>query len=261
MYRIGTNGHRDQNITNLFFVDDLKFYATTMNQMRRLLDQVIQFSRDIGMKFDESKCAYMVIERGEIIEQVEPIVMNDVTINPMKTDECYKYLGQDENISYVGPINKDRVTKEHTKRRKKIWTSELSAYNKHNAFAVPVLIPTFGILDWTIQEIEQIDTQTRKIFCMTGNCHRNSDVDRLYLQRKRGGRGLKSVPIAYESRVISIRQHLRTRTNKNCYLECVVKHEEQKLLRVGNGLLQSVHIVDDPQLTPRGISLIHTPKN
>ena len=123
-----------------------------MNQMRRLLDQVTQFSRDISMKFGESKCTYMVIERGEIIEQVKPIVMNDVTINPMKTDECYKYLGQDQNISYVGPINKDRVTKGYTKRMKKIWTSELSAYNKHiahNAFAVPVLIPTFGILDWT----------------------------------------------------------------------------------------------------------------
>ena len=128
-----------------------------MNQMRRLLDQVTQFSRDIGMKFGESKCTYMVIERGEIIEQVKPIVMNDVTINPMKTDECYKYLGQDQNISYVGPINKDRVTKGYTKRMKKIWTSELSAYNKHiahNAFAVPVLIPTFGIVDWTKQETE-----------------------------------------------------------------------------------------------------------
>ena len=148
---------RDQNITNLFFADDLNFYATTMNQMRRLLDQVTQFSRDIGMKFGESKCTYMVIERGEIIEQVKPIVMNDVTINPMKTDECYKYLGQDQNISYVGPINKDRVTKGYTKRMKKIWTSELSAYNKHiahNAFAVPVLIPTFGIVDWTKQETE-----------------------------------------------------------------------------------------------------------
>ena len=148
---------RDQNITNLFFADDLNFYATTMNQMRRLLDQVTQFSRDIGMKFGESKCTYMVIERGEIIEQVKPIVMNDITINPMKTDECYKYLGQDQNISYVGPINKDRVTKGYTKRMKKIWTSELSAYNKHiahNAFAVPVLIPTFGIVDWTKQETE-----------------------------------------------------------------------------------------------------------
>ena len=83
--------------------------------------------------------------------------MNDVTTNPMKTDECYKYLGQDENISYVGPINKDRVTKVYTKRMKKIWTSELSAYNKHiahNAFAVPVMFTTFDILGWAIQEIE-----------------------------------------------------------------------------------------------------------
>ena len=49
----------------------------------------------------------MVIKRGEIIEQVEPIVMNDVTVNPMKTDERYIYLGREKNISYVGPINKD----------------------------------------------------------------------------------------------------------------------------------------------------------
>ena len=169
----------------------------------------------------------MVIERGEIIEQVEPIVMNEETINPMKTDRCYKYLVQDENNSYVHPINKDRVTKEYTKRMKKIWTCELSAYNKHfahNAFAVPVLIPTFGILDWTIQEIEHINTQTRKMLCMTGNFHRNSDVDLLYLQRKRGGRGLKSIQIVYELRVISIRQHLRTRKNKNCYLKCETRN-------------------------------------
>ena len=48
--------------------------------------------REIGMKLGESKCAYMVIEKGEIIEHVGPIVMNDVIVNPMKTGECYKYL-------------------------------------------------------------------------------------------------------------------------------------------------------------------------
>ena len=217
--------------------------------MRQLLDQVTQFSGD-NMTWREPKCAYMVIERGKIIEQVEPIVMNDVATNQMKTDECYKCSGQDQNTSYVAPINKDRFNKEYTKRMKKIWTSVLSAYKKHiadNAFAVSVLIPVFVILDWTIQEIEHIDTQTRKILCMTGKFYRNSDVDRLYLQRKRGCRGLKSIRIAYESRMVSIRQHLRTRKSKNCYLECVVKYEKQKLMRVENELLQSVHIVDDPQ--------------
>ena len=67
---------------------------------------------------------------------------------------------------------------------KKILASKLSAYNKHiahNAFVVHVLIPTLGILEWPIEEIEHIDIQTRKILCMTGNFLRNSDVERAYL--------------------------------------------------------------------------------
>ena len=44
------------------------------------------------------------------------------------------------------------------------------------------------------------------------------------------------------------------------YLKCVVKHEEQKPMRVGNELLQSVHKDDNPQLTPCDISRMYTPK-
>ena len=66
--------------------------------MRQPLDQVTQFSRDNGIKFGESKCVSMVIERGEIIEEVEFIIMNALNINPMKTDECYKYLGQERTF-------------------------------------------------------------------------------------------------------------------------------------------------------------------
>ena len=47
---------------------------------------------------------------------------------------------------------------------KKIWTSELSVYDKHvahNTFAAFVLISTFGILGWTIREIEHINKKTK----------------------------------------------------------------------------------------------------
>ena len=49
---------------------------------------------------------------------------------------------------------------------------------------------------------------------------------------------------------------------KDYCLKCVVKHEERKLMRVGNKVLQSVHIDDDPQLTPtpRGIKRMYTQK-
>ena len=52
--------------------------------------------------------------------------------------------------------------------------SKLSAYNKHvahNAFVVPVLILTFGLLNWTINEIEKAEIETRNILSITGNFH------------------------------------------------------------------------------------------
>ena len=97
----------------------------------------------------------MVVERGKITAATVPITINNVTVNPIKERDSYKYLGQDENVEYVGSVNKKRVANEYYKRVKKIWKSELSAYNKHvphNAFTVPVLILTFGLLDWTINE-------------------------------------------------------------------------------------------------------------
>ena len=92
-YRIGKNGNRSQNISHLFFIDDLKLFATNMNQMKLLLDQVTQFSNDIGMKFGQSKCSYMVLEKGKVTAGIEPITINNITINPMKEGDSYKYLG------------------------------------------------------------------------------------------------------------------------------------------------------------------------
>ena len=42
-------------------------------------------------------------------------------------------------------------------------------------------------------EIGSMDVKTGKLLNMTGNCHRSSDVDRLFALRKEGGRRLKLV--------------------------------------------------------------------
>ena len=56
--------------------------------------------------------------------------MNGVKIQQVDEGECYKYLGQDENISYVGTVNKERVSKEYLTRVRKLWKFKLSAINK-----------------------------------------------------------------------------------------------------------------------------------
>ena len=53
--------------------------------------------------------------------------------------------------------------KKYLSSGKKIWSSESSDYNKvgaHNSSAMPVITPTVGIIDWTIDEIERLDINT-----------------------------------------------------------------------------------------------------
>ena len=72
-YSIGKWNSREINITHLFFVEDLKLLAPNINSMKLLLDLVTHFSKDIGIKFGESKCAYLQIERGRIKVNSESI--------------------------------------------------------------------------------------------------------------------------------------------------------------------------------------------
>ena len=178
--------------------------------MIKLLETVTQFSNDVGMKFGVSKCAYQVIERGKRKAQNEDLEVNGLHIQEIQGD-CYKYLGIDESIGIEGPLNKQRVIKEYKTRIKKIWRSELNGYNKaiaHNAFAVPVVTLTIGILKWTKKEINDLDIATRKIITMTGVFHQASDRDRLYVERKKGGRGLRSIEDMYETRMVGLMEHL-----------------------------------------------------
>ena len=50
-YKMGSTSNRNTNITHLFFVDDLKLYASNLQKATKLLDLVTTFSNDIRMKF------------------------------------------------------------------------------------------------------------------------------------------------------------------------------------------------------------------
>ena len=190
--------------THNLFVDDLKLFATNRATLMKQLDIVTTFSENIGMKFGEDKCAYLQIERGEIVQNEEPIINNQLTINPVKIGDCYRQLGVNENVEFIGPINKDRTLKEYTNRVRKIWSSKLLDYDKvtaYNCFAISIITPTAGVVNWTTGDIKQIDIKTRKFITMTGNFHPNRDIDKLYIDRKSGSRGLRSIKIVFESRL------------------------------------------------------------
>ena len=61
---------------------------------------------------------------------------------------------------------------------------------------------------------------------MAANFHPNGDVDRLYIPRSEGGRGLMSVVRMYESRIVSVAQHLEFNKSHNTGLQFVAEQEQ-----------------------------------
>ena len=246
---------RIKNISHLFFVDDLKLYAISIEKMKQMLETVTQFSNEVGMNFGEAKCAYQSIERGRRKPENESLYVNGLNIQEIKEGDNYKYLGIDESVRIDGPLNKDRIRKEYKSRVRKIWKSELNGYNKviaHNAFAVALVIPTIGILKWTKKEISDLDVITRKILTMTGSFHKAGDTDRLYAHRSKGDRGLRSTEDLYEIRMVGLMEHLEQAAVEHSLLKLVEEHERETIRRLGKEFIERREVYQESSNVKEG---------
>jgi len=107
---------------------------------------------------------------------------------------------------------KDQVKKEYTRRVRNILKSKLNGGNiisAINSRAVSVVRYGAGIIKWTKNELEEMDRKTRKLMTMYGAQHPKADVDRLYLKRYDGGRGLLGVEDCVQAEVNSLDKYLR----------------------------------------------------
>ena len=59
-----------------------------------------------------------------------------------------------------------------------------------------IIIIIIGIVNWHQEELQKLDRKTRKLLTIHGQHHPKADVDRLYVPRKQGGRGLMQLEAA-----------------------------------------------------------------
>jgi hypothetical protein len=55
--------------------------------------------------------------------------------------------------------------------------------------------------------------------------HPKADIDRLYVKRKEGGRGLVQVEVAYKTEIINIAKYLNTKYKGDQFVNIVKNHE------------------------------------
>ena len=86
---------------------------------------------------------------------------------------------------------------------------------------------------------------TRKTITMTGGLHPASNVNRLYADCKKGGRGLRNIRDMYDARYLGLMKHLEEGTNGNSLLELVTISEKEDILRLGKELKKLLHDIQD----------------
>ena len=100
-----------------------------------------------------------------------------------------------------------KVSKEYFRRLKSFLKSKLNCGNLVqgvNIWAVSPLRYSAVFVSWRKCELQAIDRKTKKLFIRYGGLHPKPDVDRLYIHRKDGGRGLMAIEDCVELAVRSL---------------------------------------------------------
>ena len=109
----------EEQINHLLFVDDLKLYGNSENEIKGLVSTVNVFCQDIGMEFVIKKCGVIIMNRGKVKSTDRIELPSGEKIREIEADG-YKYLGILEYDRIKGQEMKDKFRKEYFRKAKLI---------------------------------------------------------------------------------------------------------------------------------------------
>ena len=74
--------------------------------------------------------------------------------------------------------------------------------------SIPVITYCFNITDLNLSEEKRVDVKVRKMMATHSMHHPKADIDRLYLPRGNGGRGLTQLELSYKTLAIGVFRYL-----------------------------------------------------
>jgi len=206
----------------------LKLIAKSEEELQKQIQTVNTFSDDINMEIGLEKCAKIAFKRGKLVHSQNLVIDINREIQELEEGKTYKYLRIEESEGIQHQEIKERLKWDYNRRLRMILKSELKARNKitaTGALVVPVLRYSFGIINWRNEEIKKIERKTRKMLTMYKIHHPKADIDRLYVKRKEGGRGLVPIEATYKAEIMNIAEYLDTNYKKYQFVN-IVKSQE-----------------------------------
>jgi hypothetical protein len=186
-------------------MDDLKLIGRSEEELTDEIQIVKTLSNDIKLKFGWEKCARICLKSGNIYRKQHVGNTMETGIKELDAMKVYKYLGVEESHKIGHKKEKDRLKKEYIRRLRLIAKNTMQAIG---SLAIPVLRYSFGISNWHQEEIQKLERKTRKMVTIHGQHHPKADIDRLYVPRKDGGRGLMQIEEAYITEVTKLEEYV-----------------------------------------------------
>ena len=128
-----TEGYRlskpiSAKITNVLHTDDMKMYAASEGKLGRVMKETRGTMSDIGLKWNERKCAVVHVKRGQLEDSTGMTTGAPELIKSLNKSSQYRFLGVLENKKQEDNMVLENVEKEYLKRVSMIWSSPLSDY-------------------------------------------------------------------------------------------------------------------------------------
>ena len=125
--------------------------------------------------------------------------------------KTYKFLGILEADTIKQVEMKDKIQKEYVMRTRKLLETKLSGRNLIkgiNTWAVSLVRYSWPFLKWTRDGLKQMDQRTRKLMSMHKTLHPRYNIDRLYVSRKEGGRGLDCIKDSVDASIQRLEDYI-----------------------------------------------------
>ena len=138
------------------------------------------------MEFGIEKCTMLVMKSGKRHMTYGMELPNQDKIRALGENETYKYLGILEADTIKQVQMKDKIRKEYLRRTRKLLETKLSSRNFIKGINTVPLVGYLGpFLQWTRDELKQMDQRTIKLMTMQKALHPRDDIDRLYVSRRK----------------------------------------------------------------------------
>ncbi|XP_067029691.1 uncharacterized protein [Acropora muricata] len=152
------------------------------------------------------------------------------SIKSLGEESTYKFLGVLENSKQEDKLVLENASKEYLRRLAIIWSSPLSDHSRvvaTNQYALPVLSYLMWTQTWPLAQLQQVDREARKIIVEFGGKHPQGSTAILYMSRKCGGRGLRSIETIYKE--IKIKAAMKLYYNPDPSMDAVRLFEEKSV--------------------------------